>query len=150
MAVRRGTVELDGAVFTPRGRQTFRQNVRAMLADIAFSGETEARALVASHRRTGALEESIHGRVQSLNGRRWALTAVVSSQLNRTRGRASYAGYIETGVRRREKRTTVGKDGRERTRNVGIRQGRFRGVQMFRQTARGLRAGVPDLTKGLE
>lgn len=149
MRTRRGTVELDGAVFTPRGRETFRQNVRVMLSAMASSGEAEARALLAPHHRSGDLEGSIHGRVQSLSGKKWALTAVVSSNLNRTKKRNSYAGYIETGFRRREKRTTVGRDGRQRTRSVGIRQGQFRGVQMFRTSARSLRTGAPDLTRGI-
>ncbi len=148
--IRRGMVEMDGAFFAPNANRTFRQNVRAYLGDMASSGERAARAIVEPHRRSGDLEESIHGRVQSLSGKKWALTAVVSSLLSRSKQRNSYAGYIETGFRRRVAKTSVGKDGRTRTRNVGVRQGSFRGLHMFQLTSRSLRASGQDLTKGLE
>lgn len=149
MTVRRGTVQLDGALFAPTAQKTLRQNIRGMLSNMANDGEADARARIAPHRRSGDLEESIHGRVHSLTGKKWALTAVVSSQLNRVKKDKSYAGYIETGYRRRVKKTTIGKDGRERTRSVGVRQGGFKGVHMFQLTARGMRASAADLAKGL-
>jgi hypothetical protein len=147
--IRRGTVEFDGAFFTANPHKTLRQNIRVMLADMASRGESEARAEVAPHRRSGDLEGSIHGRVASLSGKKWALTAVVSSQLNRAKKRESYAGYIETGFRRRISKTSVGKDGKTRTRNVGVRDGSFRGVHMFQLTGRRIRTSGQDLARGI-
>lgn len=164
-------VVFSGPFFEKDPTKTFRVNVRAMLDGMVSEGEGAVRGIIAPHSKSGALAGSIHGRTRSLSGKPWALTGVISSNLNAliaaSRGqqsgqwRGSYAGFIETGYRINDRVRTgsalkVSKSGKLRV--VGVWESRkvrtsFRGYAMFRRTAAGLRnsraAATADLAKGL-
>lgn len=77
-------VELTGPFFTKDVTKTFRQNARVMLEAIAEEGEKAVKARAPYY--TGDkgdpnahIRDFIRGRVRSLTGKPWALTAVVSS-----------------------------------------------------------------------
>lgn len=72
------TVDLSGPLFVGDPTKTFRQNVRRMLQGVADEGAETVRA--AWPKRTGAGAAGTVGRAQSLAGKTWALTAVVSAQ----------------------------------------------------------------------
>lgn len=76
--------ETSGPFFTKDPRKTFRQNARVMLEAIAEEGEKAVQARAPYY--TGDkgdpnahIRDFIRGRVRSLKGKPWALTAVVSS-----------------------------------------------------------------------
>lgn len=78
------TVDLTGPFFTKDPRKTFRQNARVMLQAIAEEGEAAVKARAPYYTgRSGDpnahIRDFIRGRVVSLRGKPWALTAVVSS-----------------------------------------------------------------------
>jgi hypothetical protein len=77
-------VETSGPFFRVDPRKTFRQNARVMLEAIAEEGEKAVKARAPYY--TGDkgdpnahIRDYIRGRVKSLRGKPWALTAVVSS-----------------------------------------------------------------------
>lgn len=77
-------VELVGPFFKVDPRKTFRANARVMLTAIAEEGEKAVKTRSPYY--TGAkgdpnahIRDFIRGRVKSLRGKPWALTAVVSS-----------------------------------------------------------------------
>ena len=168
---RKGAVEFTGPFFDARADETLRQNIRHMIQGMADEGESAVKGIVAPHSRSGALSGSIHGRTRSLSGKQWALTGVISSNLNeiiaklkgQTSGnwRGSYAGFIETGLRIND-RIKVGVNVQKslaKGRTVYNWQRRkvkttFSGYHMFRSVARGLNnsraAATANLTKGLE
>lgn len=80
----RTEVELKGPFFTKDVRKTFRQNARVMLEAIAVEGEAAVKARAPYYTGRGGdpnahIRDHIRGRVKSLRGKPWALTAVVSS-----------------------------------------------------------------------
>lgn len=162
-------IVMSGAFFDRDPAETIGKNIRAMLGDLAADGERDVQSqLTPNHGRlSGALAGSIHGRVKSLTGNPWWLTAVVSSNLQAliaaSRGQksghwhGSYAGFIETGLRQNDRlrvgsKIVMRKSGK--LAQVGVYQRRrigssFRGYHMFRNGAAGLRVKARDLTKGL-
>jgi hypothetical protein len=96
------SIEMTGPLFMPNADMTLRQNIRRMLQALADEGVRMARANVSGHRRTGDFEGGIEGRVRSLKGAPWWLTAVVSQthiEPWAVRGSRSF-GVAQSGVRR--------------------------------------------------
>lgn len=69
-------VDLTGPFFQRDPRKTVRGNIRQMLEGVAEEGERTVKS--ASPVLTGAFRAGVKGRVRSLGGKRWELTAVVS------------------------------------------------------------------------
>lgn len=118
-------VEFSGPFFTKDIKKTFRQNARAMLDGMAREGEDAVKR--ESPVRTGAFRAGVRGRVASLGGKPWMLTAVIS----------------QTHVYRWPK------GGQKQYRGGKLEARRH----MFRRTASALRrsraAAMADLTRGL-
>jgi hypothetical protein len=72
------TVDLSGPFFQRDPKKTVRQNIRRMLEGLASEGEQMVQAQFGGHIDTGEGVSGVRGRVSSLNGRPWALTAVIS------------------------------------------------------------------------
>ena len=81
------TIDLSGPFFRKDPRKTFRQNAREMLARVAEEAEADVKAQLQQGESARAPMRGIHpvrvsghviGRVKSLKGKAWALTAVVS------------------------------------------------------------------------
>ena len=98
------TIDMSGPFFRHDPRKTFRQNVRVMMAAIAAEGEDDVRAqLEAGQDRRAPISAGVQparvsahvvGRVQSLVGHPWAVTAVASvnnSRLTKRQGIALMA-----------------------------------------------------------
>lgn len=84
MTESRTTVELSGPFFTVDVKKTFRGNCRVMLSAIAEEGEKAVKARAPYYTGDGGdpdahIRDFIRGRVTSLTGKPWQLTAVVSS-----------------------------------------------------------------------
>lgn len=131
------SIEYSGPFFEKDIRKTFRQNARDLVSAIAEDGEAMVKAdLTPGHGRlTGDYAEAVQGRVKSLSGKKWALTAVVTSTRHlQMPGYRGYGKFLETGIK-------------------GQRQTRFRGYWVYRRVAnalkRGSKAARADLTKGL-
>jgi hypothetical protein len=71
-------VDLSGPLFSRDVKKTVRQNIRRMLEGLAEEGERLARS--AWPVLTGAGRDHTEGRVRSLTGKPWFLTAVISAQ----------------------------------------------------------------------
>lgn len=157
-------VQHSGKFFTEDIKKTIRENVRDGLAEWAKETETVVRELtpVGEGRHGEHLQDSIHGRVRSLQGKLWAVTAVVTPtihlRLPRFRG---YATYIETGVRQGsavyKKGVMAGmRSGKITYRDVAaVRRGTgYQGAGMFRRGGSIMRDRAKDrltnITKGLE
>lgn len=131
------SISYSGPFFEKDIRKTFRVNARDLVAAIAEDGERMVRAdLTPGHGRvTGDYAEAVQGRVKSLRGKKWEVTAVVTS--TRHLSMPNFRGYglfLETGVK-------------------GGRKTSFRGLWVYRRVAnalkRGSKAARADLTKGL-
>jgi len=82
------TISFGGPFFAHDPSRTFRQNVRVMMDAVAAEGEADVRAQLAageSHRapvralgRDARVRLHVVGRTKSLEGKRWAVSAVVS------------------------------------------------------------------------
>lgn len=80
------TIDLSGPFFERDPALTFRRNVRELMDQIAEAGESDVKAQLAQGQSSryplgmGLGRVSVHvvGRTQSLAGKRWAVTAVVS------------------------------------------------------------------------
>jgi hypothetical protein len=131
------SVEYSGPLFKNDVRKTFRQNARDLVSAIAEDGEglVKAELTVGNGRLTGRYADAVQGRIRSLSGKKWALTAVVTStrhlEMPNFRG---YGTFLETGRR-------------------GKVQSTFRGLWVYKRVASLLRrrskAARADLTKGL-
>lgn len=78
------SVELSGPFFTRDPRQTVRQNIRRMMDALASEMEAGVKSGMDAASGgiplwTGWTRDHVVGRTQSLSGRRWGLTAVVSA-----------------------------------------------------------------------
>jgi hypothetical protein len=130
-------VEYSGPLFTKDPRKQFRANARDFVSAIAEDGEGLVKAeLTLGHGRlTGRYADAVEGRARSLAGKKWALTAVVTStrhlQMPNFRG---YGTFLESGKR-------------------GKVQTTFPGLWVYKRVASLLRrrskAARADLTKGL-
>jgi hypothetical protein len=72
------SIDLTGPFFEKDPALTLRQNIRAMLAAMAAEGEADVRAQAEPKSLTGAFAAGVKGRVDSLTGKPWHLTAIVS------------------------------------------------------------------------
>lgn len=129
-------VNFSGAFFAARdpGR-TIRDNIRAMLEDIARNGEREIRAAyragegrrapVRAIGRNARVSHFIVGRVESLTGKQWQYHAVVSPVPRGLTGAQAVA--LNAAASRVEGQ-----------------------IHAFRDAARKNRAGLRDLAEGLE
>jgi len=144
------TIKLDakttGPLFTKDVRRTVRENARSWLDTVAEQGEGYVRENTPVL--TGRLRDAIHGRTRSLAGKKWQLTAVVTSTVNQQMPRfRGYTTYIETGVWKGS-----GPRGRATKEDRANRD--YRGARMFRKAAARLRSSIRthllNLTKGLE
>ena len=130
-------VEYSGPFFTKDIKKTFRQNARDLVLAIAEDGEQLVKAnLTPGHGRlTGDYADAVNARVGSLKGKKWALTAVVTSTRHLTMpGFKGFGIFLESGIK-------------------GGRQTSFRGLWVYRRVGQALkrnsRAARADLTKGL-
>lgn len=130
-------VEYSGPFFEKDIKRTFRQNARDFVEDIAEDGERLVRAdLTPGHGRlTGEYADHVEGRVHSLKGKKWALTAVVTGTLHlQMTGHKGFGTFLETGVK-------------------GTKQTSFRGLWVYKRVAQALNRGSKltraDLAKGL-
>ncbi len=139
MARRRGTpsfsIDFSGPFFDRDPAATVKANITSLMATIAADGERDVRGRILAAegsmtQPTGHTARHVRGRVQSLAGRPWRATAVVSMNT--------------TGMNRRQAiRTQAAASGIE---------ARF---HPFRRTAADIRRGAraaakADLAKGLE
>lgn len=130
----RATVDFSGPLFQPDATKRLRQNIRTMLQAVADEGDATVSAR--SPRRTGAFIEGIQGRVRSLNGKPWALTAVISATHIypwRNKGARGFVGRAQAEYR-------GGK--------LEARYRMFKGVTYQLRSARTVLAA--NLTEGLE
>lgn len=138
---------LEGPFFEVDPGRTIRQNARALMQRMATVGAAEASRRAASDRRKSPgpsySASRIRGRVTSLEGKRWAVSMVISADTNGLT--AGEAVRVQAALAGRHNPTT-------RTgRNIGTTKGHEGTARVFSGTAAGLKtlvAGV-DLTKGL-
>lgn len=130
-------VEYSGPFFTKDIRKTVWANMRDLVQAIAEDGEQLVKAnLTSGHGRlTGDYADAVDGRARSLKGKKWALSAVVTSTRHLTMpGFRGFGLFLETGQK-------------------GGRQTTFRGLWVFRRVGQALkrtaRAQRADLVKGL-
>lgn len=131
------SVEYKGPLFSKDVRKTFRANARDLVSAIAEDGEglVKAELTVGHGRLTGRYADAVESRVRSLTGKKWQVTAVVTStrhlEMPNFRG---YGTFLESGVK-------------------GKVQSAFRGLWVYKRVAsllrRRSRAARADLTKGL-
>lgn len=84
----KSTIDMSGPFFTHDPAKTFRANARTMLAAVAEEGQKDVEAQLRVGQggryplgggiRPNRVSGHVVGRVTSLSGRKWALTAVVS------------------------------------------------------------------------
>lgn len=127
-------VDLTGPFFTADVAKTLRENMRQALEGLAEEGERLVKSQFPVY--TGRGRAGVVGRVKSLDGRPWFLTAVVSQQYVYPWGKHGLRGF------------------------AGRSQAEYRGGKleaqrkMFRRTATAMRRSVKilraNLTKGLE
>lgn len=127
-------VELSGPFFTKDPSKTLLENVQAMLEAVSREGETMARSLTPV--RTGFTQSGIVGRVQSMTGKKWLMTSIISQQHV-----FPWAGHGARGFSGRGE--------------AAYRGGKLEAkLHMFRQTAQALRSSravrEANLAKGLE
>lgn len=80
------SIDKTGPFFTHDPAKTFRQNARVMLEAVAAEGQEDVRVQLRAGESTRApinllrdrVADHAIGRVRSLSGKRWALTAVIS------------------------------------------------------------------------
>lgn len=105
------TIDVSGPFFTNDPRKTFRQNARVMLAAIAAEGEADVKVQLVSAQgvrsplryptaRGIRVSDHVVGRVKSLSGKPWQVTAVVSvnasgASTRQAIGLMAAASYIE-------------------------------------------------------
>lgn len=161
------SIEMTGPLFSPQADLTLRQNIRRMLQGLADEG---ARVVIANSPNgpgtrpdpAGSFKGGVEGRVRSLKGAPWWLTAVVSQQhvyAWGSRGGRSF-GIAQSGVYKRgaRKGQTWHKSDSEvldRMSNASYRGGKVeRKYHMFRNAANQMKSSrallAADLTKGLE
>lgn len=131
------SIQYSGPLFEKDIRKTFRANARDLVSAIAEDGERMVKENLTpgNGRLTGSYADAVQGRATSLRGKKWALTAVVTStrhlEMPNFRG---YGTFLETGVKGGAKTT-------------------FRGLWVYRRVAnalkRGSKAARADLTRGL-
>lgn len=127
-------VSLSGPFFAPSADNTLRQNIRQMLAAVAAEGESAVQQR--SPWFTGAFVAGVEGRVKATDGKRWALTAVISQThvyAWKEKGKRGFSGRAEAQYR-------GGK--------VEARYRMFRAVTGQLKAARAVLAA--DIAKGLE
>lgn len=130
-------IEYSGPFFEKDIKRTFRHNARDLVQTIAEDGEQMVQAdLTPGHGRlSGEYADHVEGRVRSLTGKKWELTAVVTSTLHLTMpGHRGFGLFLETGIK-------------------GATQTRFRGLWVYKRVGqalnRGSKAARADLVKGL-
>jgi hypothetical protein len=130
-------IEYSGPIFERDIRKTFRQNARDLVQAMADDGARMVKEnLTPGHgRATGQYADAVEGRVKSLKGKKWALSAVVTSTRHlQMPGFRGYGIFLETGVK-------------------GSRKTAFRGLFVYRRVGQALKrsakAAYVDLTKGL-
>lgn len=80
------TIDLSGPFFRSDPRRTFRQNIRVLMARVAEEGEADVKAQLRQGEGARApifalgdrVSDHAIGRVTSLVGKRWAVSAVIS------------------------------------------------------------------------
>ena len=130
----RAKASFSGPFFSPNADNTLRQNIRGMLQAVADEGESAVQQR--SPRFTGAFVAGVEGRVRSVSGKRWALTAVISqthAYAWKNKGARGFSGRAEAQYR-------GGK--------VEARYRMFRAVTSQLRAARAVLAA--DIAKGLE
>ena len=131
------SISYSGPFFSRDVKKTFRANARDLVTAIAEDGERMVKDnLTPGHGRvSGRYADAVEGRAKSLSGKKWALTAVVTStrhlEMPNFRG---YGTFLESGKR-------------------GKVQTTFPGLWVYKRVASLLRrrskAARADLTKGL-
>jgi hypothetical protein len=138
-------VEYSGPLFEKDLKRTLRENMRALVLTMAEDGAQLAKREFSSsfrghgNRIAGSYTDAIEGRVQSLRGKPWALTSVVSSTRHlQMPGYKGYGLFLESGTR------GAGKWGRATS---------FGGYWVYRRVANAVRRSSrivrADLAKGL-
>jgi len=161
------SIEMTGPLFMPDANLRLGQNIRRMLQGLADEGVRMARSNVAGHRKTGDFEAGIVGRVSSLRGAPWWMTAVVSQthvEPWAVRGSRSF-GIAQSGVRRQRGSSKsapkmhawsmTDTQVMERMANANYRGGKLEAkTHAFRSAAQQMRASravmAANLTAGLE
>ena len=130
----RAKVSMSGPFFAPDANLRLGQNIRRMLQGVAEEGERVVSER--APRLSGALSDGIEGRVSSVNGKPWLLTAVISATHVypwKNKGARGFVGRAQAEYR------------------GGKAEARYR---MFRSTTYQLRRAravlTADLTRGLE
>lgn len=131
MARNATTIKLDGPFFQRDPAKTFRQNIRVLMKAVAEEGEADVRAQLRAgqdHRRPisrgvspDRVADHVVGRVTSLSGRLWAVTAVVSVNnrgLTKVQGIALMAAASTLEGRTHAFRRTTGRIRRSRKVNT--------------------------------
>ena len=145
-SARRGVrIEYSGPFFEKDIRKTFRQNARELVAAIAEDGASMVRSNLPRSAEAPHYADYVEGRVKSLKGKPWALTAVVSGTLHLySKNYKGYGAVLETNE------MFVRSTGGDNSTTYTI-QG-F-GKWVYRRVAnalkRGSKAARADLTKGL-
>lgn len=137
------TIQYSGPLFEKDIRKTFRSNARDLVGAIAKDGESMVRLNLPKSSDAPHYADHVEGRVRSLKGKPWALTAVVSGQLHlQSKNYKGYGAVLETNetfTRRSASGTTYTITG-------------F-GKWVYRRVAnalkRGSRTARADLTRGL-
>lgn len=70
-------IDMSGPFFQARIDQTLRENMRRALEGLAEEGEAAVQSIFPA--KTGRGRAGVRGRVKSLSGKQWYLTAVVSA-----------------------------------------------------------------------
>jgi hypothetical protein len=76
----RVSIDVSGPFFQRDPKKTVRQNIRRMLEGLAAEGERGVQSQFGGHIVSGLGVTGVKGRVQSLSGKAWAMTAVISQQ----------------------------------------------------------------------
>jgi hypothetical protein len=131
------SIEYSGPLFTKDVRQTIRGNARDLMLAIAQDGERMVKAELTpgNGRLTGQYADAVEGRAKSIKGKKWAVTAVITSTRHlQMPGYKGYGLFLETGIK-------------------GTTQTGFRGLWIYRRVANALRRGSKvaraDLVEGL-
>lgn len=112
------TIDLSGPFFKSDPRRTFRQNIRVLMARLAEEGEADVKAQLRQGEGARApifalgdrVSDHAIGRVTSLVGKRWAVSAVISvnnSGYSRKQGISLMAAASSVEARTRAFRRTT-------------------------------------------
>jgi len=128
------TIDTSGPFFTKDPRKTFRQNIRTMMARVAEEGEQDIQAqqhagesgrAPISYSSAGwsgdRVSDHVVGRVESLRGKPWQVTAVISvnnSGFSTSQGIALMAAHAEVERQTHAFRRTTGRLRRSRKVNA--------------------------------